>query len=510
MINLLRRFQQPVLITLTVVVIVAFVILYGGPGTRLDRLGSNSIASIYGRDVKQAEVNAIGRQFQVCQWLGMFDVLIHLSGNARSMQDAMENYVWNTLVLRHQASKLGIFPTDLEVTEYIKALPKFQTAGAYDHGRYTMALQGVLSPNGMNALHLEEIVRDALRLNAIRSTLSASFSPAPDELRETYAAQFQKLQVQLIRIHKDAVANTVTITDEEIKTAFESRKETLKTPEKRKVEYVFFAFPKPEKEGERPSPDVMKDLGDKAGNFAEALTKLDKPTDDLSANKAAFAEIAKKHTVETKTSEFFSEGEAPEEFSKQSRISLTAFKLTKADPFSDTVTTPLGYYVLRLAEIQEPRPKTLEESKADLAESLKTDRTRELLALKASEARKKIEDLKKAGTDFLKAAEEAGFKPEAPEPFSRSESTLKGADSSLIQNRAFELQEGQISAPIEGIESTLLIYLSKKIPFEAQDIDAQKSKMTPMLETARVDGLLSEWIDRQRTAAGLRQRAGMR
>jgi hypothetical protein len=362
----------------------------------------------------------------------------------------------------------------------------------------------------MNALHLEEIVRDALRLNAIRSTLSASFSPAPDELRETYAAQFQKLQVQLIRIHKDAVANTVTITDEEIKTAFESRKETLKTPEKRKVEYVFFAFPKPEKEGERPSPDVMKDLGDKAGNFAEALTKLDKPTDDLSANKAAFAEIAKKHTVETKTSEFFSEGEAPEEFSKQSRISLTAFKLTKADPFSDTVTTPLGYYVLRLAEIQEPRPKTLEESKADLAESLKTDRTRELLALKASEARKKIEDLKKAGTDFLKAAEEAGFKPEAPEPFSRSESTLKGADSSLIQNRAFELQEGQISAPIEGIESTLLIYLSKKIPFEAQDIDAQKSKMTPMLETARVDGLLSEWIDRQRTAAGLRQRAGMR
>ena len=89
MINLLRRFQQPLLITLTVLVIIAFVVLYGGPGTRLDRLGSDSVGVIYGRNVPSVEYGAIGRQFEICRALGMFDVLIPLSGNARTMQDAV-------------------------------------------------------------------------------------------------------------------------------------------------------------------------------------------------------------------------------------------------------------------------------------------------------------------------------------------------------------------------------------------------------------------------------------
>jgi hypothetical protein len=493
MIDFLRRFQQPVMITLTVVVIIAFVILYGGPGTRLDRLGADSAAKMYGRNVHAAEVGAVSRQFQVCQSLGMIDVLIHLSGNARTMQDAIESYTWNTMVLRHQAAKLGILPTDVEVAEAIKALPMFQIGGKYDHGRYTLALQAILAPRGMNALHLEEIIRDSLRLNAIRNVLSASSAPSPDELQEAYANQFQKVEVQLARIAREPVANSITLTDDEIKQAFEARKDGLKTPEKRKVEFVHFPLPKPEKEGQRPAVEAMQKVVDRSADFAAALTEPG----------AVFGEVAKKFEMEVKASALFASGDRLEEFSNQPRISTAAFQLTEEKPFSDTLGTPQGYFVMHLTEVEKARPKTLEESKEQLAESLKSDKTREILSLKASEARKKIEEGLKSGKSFTAVVEEAGLKAEAPEPFNRSESKLAGADSALIQARAMELKEGELSAPVEGVEGTILVHLVKKVPFESKDIEAHREKLAPMLETARVDGLLGEWIERQRAASGL-------
>lgn len=499
MINFLRRFQQPVLITLTVVVIIAFVILYGGPGTRLDRLGSDSLATIYGRNVPAVEFSAVSRQFQVCQSLGMIDVLIHLSGNARTMQDAIENYVWNTLVLRHEAEKLGILPTDMEVAEAIKALPMFQLGGKYDHSRYTLALQRLLAPRGMNAFHFEELIRDSLRLQAVRNVLSASTAPSPDELREAYASQFQKIEAHLIRIPRESIANSVTITDEEVKTAYDARKDTLKTAEKRRVEFVHFALPKAEKEGERPSMEAMQKVVDKSADFAAALTEAG----------AVFADVAKRFEAEVKTSGLFASGDRVEELASQPRLTIAAFQMSKEKPFSDTLSTPQGYYVLHLKEIEQSRPQTLEECKEQIAESLKTDRIREILALKASEARKKVEETMKGGKKFTEAAESAGFKAESPEPFSRSDSKLSGADAPLIQNQALELAEGQISTPIDGKEATVLVFLEKKIPFEMKDIEEQKSKLSPMLETARIDGLLSEWIERQRAASGLQLNARM-
>lgn len=497
MINLLRRFQQPVLITLTVVVIIAFVILYGGPGTRLDRLGSDSIATIYGRNVSAVEYRAISRQFQVCQMLGMFDVIIHLSGNARTMQDAADNYVWNTMVLRHQAAKLGIHPTDREVAEAIQNFPAFQTAGKYDHTRYTAAQQSLLARFGMNALHLEEIVRDSLRLQAIRNTLVASFAPSPDELRDAYASQFQKVEAQIVRISREEISKAISLSEEEIKTAFEARKDSLKTPEKRKVEFVHFPMPKGEKEGARPSAEAMQKVLDTAADFAAALLEPG----------ASFAEAAKRLGVEVKTTGLFTVGERLADFSSQAPVSAAAFNLTKEKPFSDTLSTPQGYFVMRLLEVEDARPQTLEECKAQLTESLKTDKTREILALKTAEARKKIEDALSGGKTFLQAAEAAGLKAETPEPFSRSESKLDGKDAVLIQSRALELKEGQLSAPVDGSEGTVLVYLAQKKPVQPQDIEAEKGKLVPMLETARVDGLLAEWIDRQRSGAGLQLNA---
>jgi hypothetical protein len=47
------------------------------------------------------------------------------------------------------------------------------------------------------------------------------------------------------------------------------------------------------------------------------------------------------------------------------------------------------------------------------------------------------------------------------------------------------------------------VFLSKKLPINEEDFEKQKAGLMPMLETGRVDGLLVEWIDRQRASSGL-------
>jgi len=493
MVNIFRRFQQPLLVILTVFVVIAFVILYGGPGTRLDKLGSDRVATIYDRGVQPAEFSSIGRQFEICRMLGMFDLIIPLAQNARSMSDVTENYVWNTLVLRHEALKMGIQPTEIQVTEAIQRLPAFQTNGQYDHARFVQALQTLLAPRGMNSSHLEELVRDSLRMQAVRDMLSAGYGPSPDELQKAYAKQFQKVEAAVVRISKEEISKQVKVSDEDIKGAYESRKETLKTPEKRKVQFVAFTLPKKEKEGPALNASDMQKVADQADDFGSALL----------AEGAKFEDVAKRLGVEVKTLPAFGLGERLAEFGNSPRPTTAAFQLTLEKPFSDTLQTQEGYVLLNLLEIQASKPLTLDEAREQLVDSLKADKVRETLSLKGAEVRKKLEEGLKASKTFAQAAEGAGVKVDVLEPFSRSDTKLTGEDASLIQNSAAELKEGQISAPLEGPAGPVLVHVSKRQAVDPEDLEKQKKTLLPMLETQRVDGLLSEWIDRQRAAAGL-------
>ena len=493
MVNLFRRFQQPLLIVLTILVIIAFVILYGGPGTRLDRLGSDRVATIYDRTVQPAEYMSIGRQFEICRMLGMFDLIIPLAQNARSMADVTDNYIWNTLVLRHEALRLGIQPTEAQVAEAIQKLQAFQTNGQYDHSRYMQAVQMVLAPRGMNSSHLEELVRDSIRMQTVRDILSAGYFPAPDELEKAYASQYQKMEAAVVRIPREEIAKAVKVTDDDIKAAYESRKETLKTPEKRKVQFVTFPLPAKAKDAPAPVAADLQKVADRADDFASALL----------AEGANFEEVAKRFNIEIKTSPVFGMGERIAELGNQPRAAAAAFQLTKEHPFSDTLQTEQGYMILNLLEVQPSKPLSLEESKNTLAESLRTDKVRETLSLKAAELRKKLEEDLKAGKSFAQATEGTGYKAETLAPFSRSDTDLKGDDAALIQTGAADLKDGEISKPLDGSTGSVLVHVLKRQPIDPADLEKQKTTLLPMLETQRVDGLLSEWIDRQRSASGL-------
>ena len=65
MVNLFRRFQQPLLVTLTIVIIISFVVLYNLPNQR-GNYAANEAGRLYGRTVTMGEAQRVARRLEVC------------------------------------------------------------------------------------------------------------------------------------------------------------------------------------------------------------------------------------------------------------------------------------------------------------------------------------------------------------------------------------------------------------------------------------------------------------
>ena len=69
-----------------------------------------------------------------------------------------------------------------------------------------------------------------------------------------------------------------------------------------------------------------------------------------------------------------------------------AFQLTAQAPFSDPIQGPDGFHVLHLLNVTEAHPLSLEEAKPKIAETLKSERLRELVSKKGAEVARKIRE----------------------------------------------------------------------------------------------------------------------
>ncbi len=494
MVNLIRRFQQPLLIALTIIIIIAFVVLYNLPSTQAHG-PRTELFQIYGRGVTQAELSRTGRRLELCQELGLFEMLMSLVGNVRSRNDAAENFIWNTLILRHEAEQLGIMSANpskgeqedlsLLLAERIKELPAFQTNGAFDVLKYTQFLQTSLAPRGFSAGELDEVVADSLRLEKLKEVLGSTVAATPSEIRSSFQERSQKVEVSVVRFKFDEFKNAVQASDDDVKKLFEERKATLTTPEKRKVKFVAFSLAKQTKPlAGKERADALQALADQAQEFAQKMTEKDAKLEDVAAkSNATVAETP-----------FFEANDPPTDLDRADAAAQAAFKLTKEEPNSDVVSSPAGYYVLQLSGTEASRPLTLEEAKPKLVEQLKEERGRESMSLKAAEIRMKIEAALKAGKDIAAAAEAAGVKAEKLAPFSATEPLKDVPEAGEIQGRISSMADGELSEFIPSATGGLLVRLEKRLPIDEAEFEKQKTMLTEGASRNKREAIFREWL----------------
>ena len=132
--HLIRRYQQPLLIALTVFIIISFVLFFNG-GRFMDKGGGGDNAGqMYGRSVTHLQLSRTSRAYELCRIVQMNDLVKALCdlpipeemlGMYRELPPKYTNdFNWNLLILRHEAERLGLAATPAERDEAVKQIDR--------------------------------------------------------------------------------------------------------------------------------------------------------------------------------------------------------------------------------------------------------------------------------------------------------------------------------------------------------------------------------------------------
>lgn len=498
MFTTIRKHQRWLMTVIAALTIIAFAWLYNT--TDLERVGSNIVAKIYGREVMQVDIERAVRNYQLALALGQFELVRELAGQAQTEDEAANNFIWNLMVLQHESARLGVEPGDQAVVDRIKTLPVFRSEGQFDPLKYSNFLQEQLAPRGFTERQLESVIRDSLRLAAVRELVISPAVLLPGEVSSALE-RLRPLDLEVLRWNAAAAAKNVEVGDEELKSAFVERSQQLQVPEKRSVRYVLFALTPDQRKLEgKERVAALQEVASSTGDFAQVLS-------DGGSDLAAAARQAK---AETRTTPLFAAdgstaGAAPagDDGELVAAAAKVAFRLPPGPGHYEIVQVGQdGYAVIEVAEVVAARPMTFEEARADLRAELiarKRDNVlRETADGDLSEIRQALAD----GKTLAQAAAAAGVKPERMSGLSPFDRELDAAQRQIAA-AAIDLPVGTLGDFNPAPDGGFAVYVSGRGQSDEKTVAEQR----PMIESGILEGkgmlLFAQWLVTARQESGL-------
>ncbi len=309
---------------------------------------------------------------------------------ALRIKEAVLNNMINRRILYMEAKKNGINVTDEEVKNTIINLPYFQEKGVFKKSLYLR----VLEYNRITPQEFEDRIRYDLTISKFKNGIANSVLVTKDEIKEAFNYENKKVKLSYLKFPYKSYIKEVKYTDKDLKDFYSKNKELFRVPEKRDVEYIKLDknyFLKGIKISEKEIKEYYKKNIDKFKVPAEVKVRhiLIKPKNDtisaqmealkeakkireMAIKGANFAELAKKYSQGPSAKNggelgWFKRGEMVPEFEK------AAFSLKKGE-ISEPVKTRFGYHIIKVEDIKKGRTKSLKEVKNQIVEALKEEK----------------------------------------------------------------------------------------------------------------------------------------
>lgn len=492
---------------------VAVVFVFWGIGAR--QSAAARAATVNGHDVLIADVDweasclekryrqAFGGQLPE----GLFS-------RADLRRQALDTLVVRTL-LEQEAERLGLGATDDEVRQAIADAPIFRADGRFDRARYEQVVTndefctGHRTPSSFEAWMRRQIAVEKV------VTLARDAAAATEaEARQAYAAEHDKVSLEVVRVparpdpkatfpedeltayyeaHKSeytrpttvtvtaaiveprAVDASVGVSDEEIRQAFEARKEELGTQPAVSARHILVAVP------EDAAPDAVEAARSKA---QAALDRLEKGEDfgkvalEVSDDRASLRDRKQAGNLGV-----FRRGEMVKPFED------AAFAL-KPGQLSDVVRSPFGFHVIRVDDVRAGKEAKLAEVRDRLLADLKAEKARR----RAAEVADALAEAAAKSGDLAAEAQKAGVPVKAVGPISEGRPAAELGSTGKASAEALRLQVNQVSPPIEDGRTWYVLQAT-----------ARTEPSVPKL--AEVMDRVKAGLARQKAAAAARERA---
>lgn len=497
MLTQIRHIQKGTLIVVTILIVIAFAFLYSDFDFVQGTVGrQDCVVKVYDRCYRQKEVSLLSNHYDVAIQLGMYDFVTVMFGEDR-MDDDRTNFIMSLIILRKEAEKMGINPSEQEIKEAIPKLPIFQQPlVSADYVK-----NSILGPNGFTDGDFAQLVKDYLSFQKLRDLIGAGIVSIPSETERIYTKQNQRYHTSLVTFDRDTFSKDLKVTDAEVKEYYEANKEGLQADPKRAFDYAIFT---PKKQAE----DATNETKAKAArDFGNAVNRV---YADLAEKDADFVKIAKlkegsQEHYEMKVGKFeaFPAVSPPDQLKDKGEVLKQLFTKTLQ---IDDVTVPIptgdgGYYVFHFAEAVDPRPLTLEEATEAIKTVLKNQKSNRLVNDAANEARAKLVEGLEAGKPFGEVAKAAGLKVEKLDAFSRAEPPAGRNDASVLLSAAEEAGEAKsVSGVVDQPDGKgfYLVYVDKIDIFEDEEKESKERSMTASTENSLRRTLFTAWFNQRR------------
>jgi peptidyl-prolyl cis-trans isomerase D len=503
MITILRKHHRWLMIVIAILA-VPFVFYFNKTDFGAQR--STDLGRIYDRPVTQVEFTRNARLMNLARSLGLSLGNDLMMVNVTSESQMYVEFTWNRLILHHEAEQLGIRPNVSEITAFVKTLPRFRGEGGFDINKYTEFTTMMLPSLGFNEAQIEELVLDQLSLNRVKDLLGTGVQVSESESMENYEKAYGKIDVAVVRLRDEDFQKDVKTTDDDIAKYYEAHKGQLKSEEKRRVEFVTFTLTEAEKKlTGKERVDALQKVADRANDFTQALLEKD----------ANFGEIASKFQSPVAATEEFTALAPDPQLAANPQLTQYSFQLTQQAPFSDPIQGPDGFYVLHLLGMTETHPLSLEEAKPKIAETLKSERLRELVSNKGAEVARQIREAIKSGMPLEKAVEQSGLKVERIPPFSLVETPVpkpeadkekpkdETPDLPAIKSAVALLNPGEVTEFVPAGKGGLVAVLEKRAPADPSGYAEAKAQFESRYLLQRRGAVFVEWLRDRRRAAGV-------
>ncbi|HEY8369548.1 MAG TPA: SurA N-terminal domain-containing protein [Thermodesulfobacteriota bacterium] len=535
--------QRKTVFLWVILVPIAIVFIFWGIGGQTGGpLGVDVAARVNGTEISAAEVAAEQAAIEE-RFRQMFGGQLPpgLLRPEMLRAQAVENLVTRVL-LEQEAERLDIEVTDEEVRQYILGMPVFQRDGRFDRDTYVAALtQGVMGQALRTPAAFEAAVRQTLAFQKLNRLVAESVSVTEAEARQAFHAERDKVSVEFVRVparpdpkatfpedeltayyeaHKGEyerpaevtavvarvdpakLADTITVSEEDIEAAFERRKDRLGTPPEVNARHILV------KVDEHADAQAIEQARARA---QAALDRVRKGEDFGKVALEVSEDPAKGSDPKSAGSlGWFGRGVMVKEFED------AAFAL-EAGQISDLVRSPFGFHVIKVERVREGKPATLEGSRATLEAELKAERARQ----QAGELADQLAVAAARSGDLAGEAKLRDIPTRTVGPF-----TAAAPPSDLpaeAARAALRLEQGRVSAPVADGAAWVVVQVTGKTeattPPLADVMDrvkaglarekavaAARQQAASVLEAARKDGNLAAAA----RAAGLRvERTGL-
>ncbi|NOT26701.1 MAG: hypothetical protein HOP16_11420 [Acidobacteria bacterium] len=404
-----------------------------------------------------------------------------------------------------EAERQGLTVSDDELAQRIFAMPGLQENGRFvGEQRYELILRSQVPP--LTKAAFEENLRRGLVIDKLRAALTDWMTASDAEIDREFTRRNEKVKLEVVALTADAFRSQVTVTDADVATYFDSRKETYRVGEQRKVKMLVVDRQQaltrviiPAGEVQRyynanlpqyQTPEQIRAshiLLNTAGKDEAAVRKQ---AEDLLAQIKAggdFAALATKFSEDPGSKanggdlDYFGRGRMVPEFEN------AAFAL-EIGQTSDLVKSQFGFHIIKLTDKKAAVTRPLAEVQQQIEEQLKQQRGDQQITARANELAARI----RTPADLDTVGKEAGLTTSESDFFGREDPVPGLGVAPQVAATAFQLADGAVSGSVASPNGPVFITVTGKREPYVPTLDQVKDRVREDLIRSRATELTQQ------------------